>query len=426
MRPLIALGATLTGLSCLALLPALWDRGGPMGSYRPLATFVLAASVPVYFMAVCLVQRLSLPRGAVWVVLIVSILSRLPLLFAPPLLSSDIYRYVWDGRVQAAGINPYLFVPADPALSELRDDAIYSHINRADYAHTIYPPAAQIVFAAVGHLSQTVFAEKLMMAAFEALAIACGLSLLSLARLPPAQVLVYAWNPLAVWSFACDGHVDAVAVGLLAVALLLRCRGRDGWAGAVFGAAVLVKFLPAAVGPALWRRGGGWRFVACGTAVLAALYLCYAGAGWGVLGFLHGYTGEEGLDNGSGVWLLAWLGAMFPLPAYATAVYGATALVALSALSLWIMTRRQQDGVERDVLAVCGSVAVLASCVTVAISPHYPWYFAWLALPAIVKPGRAVIWLSAAPIVLFLKPFDNQYLWPSRICAVRPTHSPLP
>ena len=69
-------------------------------------------------------------------------------------MSTDIFRYVWDGRVQAAGINPYRHVPADAALQHLRDDAIYPYINRADYAPTIYPPMAQIVFFLVTRISR--------------------------------------------------------------------------------------------------------------------------------------------------------------------------------------------------------------------------------------------------------------------------------
>src|ERR1700730_9425884 len=114
MRGLIALGAGLTGLTSLALLPVLWERGGPFGAIRPLAIFVMAASTLIYFAAARAVQRDDLPHRAIWVVLIVAVSLRLPLLFTPPLLSSDIYRYVWDGRVQAAGTNPYDFVPADP------------------------------------------------------------------------------------------------------------------------------------------------------------------------------------------------------------------------------------------------------------------------------------------------------------------------
>ena len=66
---------------------------------------------------------------------------------APPLLSSDIYRYVWDGRVQRAGINPYRYLPDAPQLAFLRDPAVFPNINRAEYAPTIYPPTAEALFA---------------------------------------------------------------------------------------------------------------------------------------------------------------------------------------------------------------------------------------------------------------------------------------
>lgn len=412
MTRLIAFGGALLGLTATALLYLVpWDKAEGVNDLRPVVTGLAAAAVGVYFLAVRLVLRQPQPRHAVWVVLIVAVAMRLPMLFAPPILSSDIYRYVWDGRVQAAGINPYLYVPADPALAPLRDGAIYAHINRPDYAHTIYPPAAQAVFAAVGQLSQTVFAEKLAIAGFEALAIFCAIRLLALAGLPSERVLIYAWNPLAVWSFAMDGHVDAVGIGLLAGALLLLARGRDGWAGAVFGAAALVKFLPLAVGPALWRRGGRWRF-ACGTAIaIVVLYACYAGVGWRVFGFLPGYSAEEGLESGKGIWLLAGIATVFPLPLYASKLYAAVAILALGAMALWATTRSDSG----DIRAVCGRAAALAAAATVVIGPHYYWYFVWLALPAVVAPSRPVLFLSAAPVLLFVNPFEGSFTWASAI-----------
>ena len=78
-------------------------------------------------------------RSALVAILLVAGLLRAIALFAPQALSTDAFRYVWDGRVQAAGINPYRYVPADPALESLRDTKIYPNINRAGYAHTIYP-----------------------------------------------------------------------------------------------------------------------------------------------------------------------------------------------------------------------------------------------------------------------------------------------
>src|SRR5437879_4276819 len=76
--------------------------------------------------------------AAMWLIVGVAVALRLGLLLTEPLLSSDIYRYVWDGKVQAAGINPYRYVPSDEALAHLRDSAIYPNINRPDYAVTIY------------------------------------------------------------------------------------------------------------------------------------------------------------------------------------------------------------------------------------------------------------------------------------------------
>ena len=417
MKWLAFLGAGLTGLTGFALqILSPWAAAEGSTSIRLPLVATLAVTVAVYFLAVRLSLRRALPAQAIWIVLAVAVAMRSAVLFTPPILSSDVYRYVWDGRVQAAAINPYLFVPADPALAALRDDAIYPHINRANYAPTIYPPMAQIAFAAMTRVSQTVIGEKLFMLAFEALAMFCAWRVLALARLPPERLLIYAWNPLTIWSFACDGHVDAVSIALLAGALLLRCRVRDGLAGAVFGAAILVKFLPAVVGPALWRRGGGWR-LAGGTVIsIVALYGCYAGAGWKVFGFLPGYQTEEGLGSGSGIWLLAGMKHLAPLTASVVAVYGVVTLAVVVALGLWIMSRRRPAvGTPADVVMLCGDTALLAACVTVSVSPHYPWYFVWLALPSVVRPYRAVLWISAAPVVLYVNPFDDAFLWPSLV-----------
>jgi hypothetical protein len=363
-----------------------------------------------------LVLRRTLPPRAIWIVLIVAVAIRVPVLFTPPILSSDIYRYIWDGRVQLAGINPYLFVPADPALAKLRDEAIFPHINRADYAHTIYPPAAQLVFAATARVAQSVFAEKAFMVGFEAIAIFCALRLLRLARLPAERVLIYAWNPLTVWSFACDGHADAIGIALLAGALLLRSLRRDGIAGVLFGAAIRVKFLPAAVAPALWRRGAGWRLAAAAIATILALYAYYADAGSRVLGFLAGYGAEEGIESGSGIWLLAGLRHLVGLPADAVAIYGLVSLLALAGLGFWMMTRpRPPPGTPADVIMVCGQAAILATMVTFIVSPHYAWYFAWLALPAVVRPYWSVIWLSAAPVLLYQDLVGDPFVWQSVI-----------
>ncbi len=411
---LLVLGLLLEALILLGL--RIHEPGATnVGSEHLADIFVgiMGVAALVYFVAVALVLRRELPRAAVWFVLAIAFVMRLSVLFAPPFLSSDVYRYVWDGRVQVAGINPYRYIPDDAALTPLRDAAIYPNVNRREYAPTIYPPMAQMIFQGVARLSPTVLAMKAAMVAFELVAMAAVLRLLDLARLPRARVLIYAWNPLAVWAFAGNGHVDAAVVGFIGLALLARGLRRDGLAGAALGGAILIKFLPIAIAPALWRRWD-WRMPLACAAVIVALYACYLGAGWSVLGYLPGYSGEESISQGGGIWLLAGLARLEPLPPVAPLIY-----LALAAIGLLLLGARVGLGAGaridpgEDAVRVAGNVAMLGACTMVAISPHYPWYFAWLALPSCLSPYRSVIFLSAAALLLYRNPLDERFLWPS-------------
>ncbi len=373
---------------------------------------LMAVAAIGYFAAVRQVLRHpSGGRHALLLVLAVTAAMRVPLLPAPPFLSSDMYRYVWDGRVQAEAINPYRYVPDDPALAGLRDAAIYPHVNRRTYAPTIYAPAAEMVFAAVGRLSQSVLAMKTAMLIFEIIGMACIIAVLRRAGLPPTRVLIYAWNPLAAWCFAGNGHVDAIAIGCIGLALLARSASRPAAAGIALAVATLTKFLPAVIAPALWRRWD-WRLPAALVLCLVVLYIPYIGVGWKVLGFLPGYGQQEGLANGSGIWLLAGIGRMVAVPKVAIAGYATAAIACLGALAVWVAWRPRPLDAAEDISRVCGDAGILAAVTMTAISPHYPWYFVWLGLPSCVQPYRAVVWLSAAPLILYLNPLNEHFLWP--------------
>lgn len=374
---------------------------------------LLGISAAVYFVAVWCVLRGAWPKHTVWLVLGIALLLRVTLLTVPPMLSTDIYRYVWDGRVQAQGINPYRYIPVDPALARLRDATVYPHINRKEYARTIYPPVAEMVFGIAGRLWDSINSFRLAALAFEALGIGAMLLLLPLAGLPRARILIYAWNPLALWSFASDGHVDAIAVGFVGLALLLRARRRYGWAGAALGAAVMAKFLPIVLAPALLRGGRFWRPAAAGLAVIILGYAFYSSAGRHVLGFLPSYGAEEGLDSGYGFWLLAGLGDVVALPGFVSALYVALVALIYAGISLALLRRPQP---VNDAYRLCQDAGLLIGVTMVAISPHYHWYFAWAALPAVVAPSAALLWLATAPLLLIIDPLGHShFLWPSLI-----------
>ena len=414
-RRLRALGLLLAAVNIGAL--AIHVPGADtVGSVARADVFVgvVAVGLAIYLVAVRDVLRERLPRSTVWWILGIAVLMRAALLPSLPFLSSDIYRYVWDGQVQAAGINPYTRIPADPALEHLRDPAVYPLINRKDYARTIYPPTAQLVFAAVGQVSRSVTGMKLAMLGFEMLGIVCMLRVLKIAGQPPERILIYAWNPLALWSFACDGHVDAVAIGLLGLALLARARHRDGLAGALLGAATLVKLLPVVVAPAFVRGGRLLWPMLAGATVIAVLYLPYLAAGRALFGFAGTYGAEEGFDTGVGYWLLAGLGHLGLAPADLLPIYLTCAGLGLAALALQIAFGRAR-ATAPDAVALCRDTAIMAALATCAASPHYAWYYPWLALPAVIAPMPAVIWLGSAPVLFLIDPFNDRFVWPSLV-----------
>ena len=299
MAMLTSIGAALVVLVVTGLAALDWDAASLERSTPRVIAFLVSICLAglLWLLAVALVRRGRLPPRAIWLVLGVAAAMRVITLIGPPVLSSDVYRYVWDGRVQLAGINPYRYLPVASQLEDLRDDAVYPHINRADYAPTVYPPAAQMIFALAAVVTPGVFGMKLMMAAFDALAIGALARLLWIAGRDPAELLIYAWLPLPVWEFAGNAHVDAAAAGLLALALLAAVRGRVVWTGVVLAAATLTKFLPVVVLPAFWRPPD-WRLPAAFAVTVIALYLPYAMIGWQVMGFLSGYASEEGVGNG--------------------------------------------------------------------------------------------------------------------------------
>jgi alpha-1,6-mannosyltransferase len=388
--PLAALAACLLGLTVVG---AFWIRHFDDGNA---GVIPLLQAVP-YVVAAWLVVSgraadASTPK-ALAAILIVGLLMRLLLLPGWP-VSTDVYRYVWDGRVQGAGINPYLHLPADPVLASLRDGAIYPYINRADYAPTIYPPTSQIVFFLVTRISDAELAMKAAMLAFEGLAVWAILQLLAARGLPRSHVLLYAWHPLPLWEFARSGHVDIVAIAFMLLAFLAVERRSPVLAGVALGAGALVKYFPVVTGPALYKRWD-WRLPVAFIATVAVLYLPYIGAGPKVLGFLGQYVSEEGIAQGSGIFLWRLLGEIVPLPGQALSVYVTAVAAILAALALYVVMRRQDPGAD-----IAGAM-LLAVTFTILLSPHYAWYFAWLVPLLCFYPVIGVVYLTLASNLLY-------------------------
>jgi hypothetical protein len=365
---------------------------------RDLTAFIVVALLQgaVWAIAAIFVIRNTDLQPALTLVLGVAMLLRLTALAAPVFLSDDINRYIWDGRVQAAGINPYRYIPTDPHLAPLRDDAIFPNINRNNYAPTIYPPVAQMLFLLVNRFGQSALAVKLTFVAIEAIGIGALVYILHATGRPRGHILFYAWHPLPIWEIAGSGHVDAAVVAFVALALAAAVAGRRACSGAALAAATLVKFFPLVLAPALWRptksNRGDWRWPAAFIAVIAAAYLPYVGVGPRVIGFLPGYVAEENLASGSGFWVLDNLRYAFAVPLSAYLGLAVTVMAGLAIVAL----RRPPNSI-----ANLPWLTALATAAMLFASPHYAWYFVWLVALLTIASWWPTWWLTLSAVLLY-------------------------
>jgi alpha-1,6-mannosyltransferase len=409
-RALAGLG-TLSGLLYLTTaVPLVSVRGGALAVY--LIVFPLLFGI--YLAAVWVVRRQPRPAeplaGPRWSTSLATILGfgllfRVLLLPTPVYLSSDPYRYFWDGRVQLAGINPYRYPPAAPELAALRDGDVHPNINRPG-SRTIYPPGAQWIFALAAAAGvRTVLAWRVLVLAAEAVTVTSLLALLRRFRLPETAVLVYVWSPLVVFEGVQAGHLDLLMVPLVLLALLWRGQGAATRAGVALGLAVLVKLYPVVLalawsarregqqahgsGIVMWWRSRDWRFLAAVGATVALGYAPYVWAiGAGALGFLPEYFGVAE-DHNIGLRALLTWGLGFTSDVDRTTVIAILFVVLLGAL-VWIGRGAAGAALDRT-----GAAAIGAYLALVPTAMH-PWYVVWIVPFLCLAPSPAWLHFSGA------------------------------
>ena len=301
--------------------------------------------------------------------LVLAALWRIPLLLMPPTLSTDVYRYLWDGRVQRLGSSPYVLVPSDSTLRHLHT-AETLRMNFPDLP-TPYPPAAELFFRAVTTLHESARALKSAIVLCDAAIVAVLLYWLAASRRSPWWVLAYAWNPLVALEGAGNGHVDLLGALCLVVTAASLTRGRRTVAALAFALAVGVKFLPATLAPLLWRRIR-FRDAALCVGTFAALYIPFLGRGRLPLGSL-------------GVYLANW---RVNAPVYSALerfvpTAGLVALPAICgfAVALWARWHLALDSPE---------AWAWPAATTLLFAPTiFPWYLVWVT-PFLFTPERTL------------------------------------
>jgi len=395
--------AVLAGLVLLVVQPGL-----DPARIRPLPLVALAWIV---FLAAAWLLRKVRVRGAVALILLGGIAVQVVAVSAPPRESDDLYRYIWDGRVQAAGIDPYAYVPTARQLVGLRDEFLFhagaDHCLSAAYvaAHpaadlvagctminrpsvpTIYPPVAEAYFYGVHYLPDADSSTTPIQAATALVAVLITvLLMLGLARLgrDVRMAALWAWCPTVVIEAGNSAHVDVVAVGIAAGALLLlaTARGRTGrtvLGGVLLGLAVATKVTPALVVPAVLRRRWVTVVLAAGSACVVVYVPHLLAVGGKVIGFLPGYLQQEGYDSGTRFGIIG-LGVSGKLAL-------AVAVLLLAAAAVAVLQFSDPDRPWH------GAVVMTAAALAVA-TPRYQWY-ALLLVMLVALDGQPE-WLAFA------------------------------
>jgi alpha-1,6-mannosyltransferase len=350
---LVVLGGVIAAL--VTATPFVFHAGGDN------AYIAIAVVTAILTCAAAVLAGHAQGRRMLIFILALAIAFRGYALFFEPFLSSDIHRYIWDGIVQAHGINPYRFVPADPALAHLRDAAIYPNINRADYAPTIYPPVAQFFFLLVTRFGASTVVMRVALLGCEAVSVLLMLSFLRRTQQPLTLIVAYAWHPLPIWEIANGGHVDALMVALMLLGIWLAVVGRAQYGAFLIALASLVKPFAAPALAAIWRPWD-WKMPLVVIAAAIVCYLPYASVGWGVLGFLPGgYLSEEGLLSGEGLWLLSLWRLAFGESRYDVACYAILAATLLLVLAFRVAFRRERTA-RRSPTSICCHSRLCCCC----------------------------------------------------------------
>jgi alpha-1,6-mannosyltransferase len=302
--------------------------------------------------------------------LVLAAVWNIAFLRVPAGADDDIHRYVWDGRLQRLGYNPYLVVPSDSAVQGLHT-AETRNLNNPDLPSP-YPAGAELFFRAVTAIHESTFALKVAFVVCEFAIVFVLLDFLRCTRQAAHLVLVFAWNPLLAVEVAGSGHIDIVGALLLVVSAAALVRRWRAIAAVALGLAVAVKFLPVVLLPLYWKRVR-IRDAALAAAVVALLYLPFLSHGRIPIGSLGTYV-QSFRFNGP---LFAMLDRVAP-----PQLLAGLAVLAGLAIATWQRGTRPEWSPDQFAWPMAASLLCAPAV--------FPWYLLWL-LPFLTSASTLLI-----------------------------------
>ena len=361
-------------------------------------------------------------------ILWVGLALRLLVVPIEPSLSNDVYRYLWDGKVIAEGLNPYRLAPEDPTLESVRGD-LWPKLSHRDIP-TVYPPVAEAVFWLVDLLPAPLWSWKLLLAGVDLSSCLLLMLVLTRRRQPVSRSIWYIWNPLVTLEITAMGHLDGLGIAaVLWTFVLLQAPIRKlGVASLAATSSILIKIVPILALPIFARISGKpMRFLAITGGLVLITVIPIA---WSV----------GGIPPGLLEYAISWEfnGPLFEplwrtldrldLVSHVSRVLDAAKeisgrhdfwnrfypfnypqllakLILAACLSLLVVVAWRKEDAAVGLRALFGSILICSATV-------YPWYLLWVLPWAVITNHRAWWLLSYLLMLSYLPQFSDLPLFP--------------
>ena len=184
---------------------------------------------------------LQIPQNYIYYFIAAIIIVKIVFIPVHPVGSDDFYRYLWDGKLQAKGINPYAYTPDDKSLSSLHSNILPDKVNHANMK-TLYPPLTEILFYASYLISgESYLGLKILLLLFDSLTILGIFLILTKLKINKKYLLLYACSPLPIFQFFIDSHADGFGLAFIIFAIFFYLDKKKILSYILIGLSICIK-----------------------------------------------------------------------------------------------------------------------------------------------------------------------------------------
>lgn len=402
----------LAGSSIIYLLIVSLYAAGPDPAASPIIALLFLCAITLLYLATVAAALRAKGNTAVVITIFFAVLLRFAAWNIQPVYTTDYYRYIWDGKVSSSGMNPYRYPPGAKELKHLRDKNNMKMFHKINFnkVPSGYGPAAEAMFHLVYRFAEdNVNKWRFIFFLIEAVVLCMVYLMLIRFGLPPANAVIYAYNPLVLLDLCANMHLDSLMILFIVGCFMAACSGRKLLATALLAGATMVKFFPVLLFPAMISLTRKNKLINIRQSVIFLVLFAV------LVSFPVLYYSRGGVDFfagvrhfASGLTLTKWSPFYFlsSITGPGTAKIVAVSILCVLSLTGFLYCH---DEKKKILFIICMLTVVIL------VSPvQRPWYFVW-ALPfCCLRPVYSVIFMSCIYLLTYGYMFSYDFISPCK------------